>query len=116
LIDFDEQDGARMVGGRARARSPRQMTDDPETWPEQPCPDVGAEAVRLIAQTLARAMADRNLSLRAAAAGSGVNRQAIADLLAGRSWPDVATVARLTGFTGVNLWPDSTNIDRKRTH
>ncbi|WP_344084152.1 helix-turn-helix transcriptional regulator [Streptomyces stramineus] len=56
------------------------------------------------------------LSLRAAAAGSGVNRQAITDLLAGRSWPDVATVARLARFTSTPLWPDSPNIERKRMH
>ncbi len=94
-----------MVGGRARARPPRQMTHDPEAWPDVASPDAGAEAVRQIARHLARAMDDRGLSLRAAAAGSGVNRQAIADLLAGKSWPDVATIARLTAFTGVHLWP-----------
>ncbi|WP_229327685.1 helix-turn-helix transcriptional regulator [Streptomyces sp. UNOC14_S4] len=106
MIDFDREDGARMVGGRARARPPREMAGDPEAWPEAPCPDAGAEAVRQIARRLTRAMEDRGLSLRAAAAGSGVNRQAIADLLAGNSWPDVATVARLAAFTGVRLWPD----------
>ncbi|MEU3372325.1 helix-turn-helix transcriptional regulator [Streptomyces sp. NPDC006660] len=105
-----------MVGGRARARSPRELTDNPEAWPEQPSSDVAAEAVRLIARTLTAVLDDRGLSLRATAASSGVNRQAVADLLAGRSWPDVATVARLAHFTGTNLWPDSTNIDRKRTH
>ncbi|MFJ1587811.1 hypothetical protein ACIOC1_31385 [Streptomyces sp. NPDC088197] len=83
MIDFDGQDGARMVGGRARARSPRQMTRDPEAWPEQTSPDPAAEAVRQIADALTWALADQGLSLRAAAAGSGVNRQAIADLLAG---------------------------------
>ncbi|WP_263399219.1 helix-turn-helix domain-containing protein [Streptomyces venezuelae] len=56
------------------------------------------------------------MSLRTAAAGSGVNRQAIADLLAGRSWPDVATVARLAHFTNTTLWPDSIDIERNRTH
>ncbi|MGW2295417.1 helix-turn-helix domain-containing protein [Streptomyces violaceorubidus] len=105
-----------MVGGRARARSPRELTDNPEAWPEQPSTDAAAEAVRYIARTLALVLDGRGLSLRATAAGSGVNRQAVADLLAGRSWPDVATVARLAHFTGANLWPDSTNIDRKRTH
>ncbi|MFG3410315.1 helix-turn-helix domain-containing protein [Streptomyces sp. NPDC048142] len=105
-----------MVGGRARARSPRELTDDPKAWPEQPSADVAAEAVRLIARTLALALNDQSLSLRAAAVGSGVNRQVIADLVAGRSWPDVATVARLAHFTGTTLWPDGTNIDRKRTH
>jgi hypothetical protein len=44
------------------------------------------------------------LSLRVLAAASGVNRQAIADLLAGRSWPDVATVARLGHAIGQPLW------------
>lgn len=101
-----------MVGGRARARSPRELTDNPEAWPEQPSTD----AVRHIARTLTQVLDDRGLSLRATGAGSGVNRQAVADLLAGRSWPDVATVARLAHFTGAHLWPDSTNIDRKRTH
>ncbi|NVK80077.1 helix-turn-helix transcriptional regulator [Streptomyces morookaense] len=95
-----------MVGGRARAHPPREMTDDPEAWPEAPSPDAGAETVRQIARRLARAMRDRGLSLRAVAVGSGVNRQAIADLLAGKSWPDVATVARLAAFTGLPLWPD----------
>ncbi|WP_327129410.1 helix-turn-helix domain-containing protein [Streptomyces sp. NBC_01727] len=105
-----------MVGGRARARSPRQMTQDPEAWPEHPSPDPGAEAVRQIARTLTRALADGGLSLRAAAAGSGVNRQAIADLLAGRSWPDVATVARLTAFTQESLWPRTGATGRTGTH
>ncbi|WP_405642780.1 helix-turn-helix domain-containing protein [Streptomyces uncialis] len=77
---------------------------------------MAAEAVRLIARTLTRSLADQNLSLRAAAAGSGVNRQTIADLLAGRSWPDVATVARLTAFTSTSLWPGSINTERKRAH
>ncbi|MFG3001379.1 helix-turn-helix domain-containing protein [Streptomyces sp. NPDC048340] len=105
-----------MVGGRARARSPRQFTQDPEAWPEQTSTDPAAEAVRQIARSLATALAGHGLSLRTAAAGSGVNRQAIADLLAGRSWPDVATVARLAYFTGTTLWPGNTDIERKRTH
>ncbi|WP_326611829.1 helix-turn-helix domain-containing protein [Streptomyces scopuliridis] len=105
-----------MVGGRARARSPRELTDNPEAWPEKPSADVAAEAVRLIARTLTLVLNDQGLSLRTTAAGSGVNRQVIADLLAGRSWPDVATVARLAHFTGATLWPPGTNIDRKRTH
>ncbi|KOG91348.1 hypothetical protein ADK38_03685 [Streptomyces varsoviensis] len=92
-----------MVGGRARARPPRQLTRDPKAWPEQPSCDPGAEAVRQIARALAAVLRERDLSLRAAAVGSGVNRQAIADLLAGHSWPDVATVARLADFTGCLL-------------
>ncbi|WP_425834058.1 helix-turn-helix domain-containing protein [Streptomyces fractus] len=105
-----------MVGGRARARPPRQLTRDPEAWPEQVSGDTAAEAVRQIALALAAALYERGLSLRAVAAGSGVNRQAIADLLAGRSWPDVATVARLADFTGACLWPPRTTAERARRH
>ncbi|MFJ9851164.1 helix-turn-helix domain-containing protein [Streptomyces sp. NPDC101150] len=105
-----------MVGGRTRACSPRQMAGDPESWPEQPLADPAAEAVRLIAAALEGALAERGVSLRAAAAGSGVNRQAIADLLAGRSWPDVATVARLAAFTQVHLWPKPPGSVRNEDH
>lgn len=100
-----------MVGGRARARSPRELAGDLEPWTAQPLTDPGAEAVRQIARCLQGVLDERKLSLRAAAAGSGVNRQAIADLLAGRSWPDVATVARLAAFTGTTLWPQLTSPD-----
>ncbi|MFJ2196412.1 helix-turn-helix domain-containing protein [Streptomyces violaceusniger] len=105
-----------MVGGHARARPPRQHTLDPEAWPEQPCTDPAAEAVRHIARALAAVLEERGLSLRAAADGSGVNRQVIADLLAGRSWPDVATVARLAAFTRSGLWPPTVADDRVRKH
>ena len=105
-----------MVGGRSRARPPRQLTGDPEAWPEQPAADPAAEAVRHIARTLAQALDEQGMSLRAAADGSGVNRQAIADLLAGLSWPDVATIARLAAFTRAGLWPPQSGTDRRGKH
>ncbi|MFJ7910061.1 helix-turn-helix domain-containing protein [Kitasatospora sp. NPDC096204] len=86
-------------------RPPRELTEDPEAWPRLACGDVGAEVVREISRRLAEALAAKGTSLRQAASGSGVNRQAIADLLAGRSWPDVATVARLENFLAVPLYP-----------
>ncbi|MHA6762462.1 helix-turn-helix domain-containing protein [Streptacidiphilus sp. PAMC 29251] len=116
MIDFYGQDGAQMVGGRSRARPPRQFAGDPEAWPQESCADPAAEAVRHIARTLAQVLDGRGLSLRAAAEGSGVNRQAIADLLAGLSWPDVATVARLDAFTGAGLWPPPGGSDRDGKH
>lgn len=51
-----------MVGGRARARSPRELTDNPEAWSEQPSTDTAAEAVRHIARTLALTLDDRSLA------------------------------------------------------
>ncbi|MFC5959196.1 helix-turn-helix domain-containing protein [Streptomyces pratens] len=60
---------------------------------------------------------ERGLSLRKIADASGVNRQAIADLLEGRSWPDIATVARLGDALVLPLWPtgrlEETGIERK---
>ncbi|GAB2835777.1 helix-turn-helix domain-containing protein [Streptomyces daliensis] len=102
-----------MVGGRARARSPRELTENPEAWPHAASGDAGAEAVRQIARNLEAALRQMDVSLRGAAAGSGVNRQTIADLLAGRSWPDVATVARLIRFTQIRLWPSDGPIDER---
>lgn len=95
-----------MVGGQARARAPRELADDPNAWPNADLSGrVAAETVQHIARHLAAAIDAQHLSLRQLAAASEVNRQAIADLLAGRSWPDVATVARLGHAVGKSLWP-----------
>ncbi|WP_342671448.1 helix-turn-helix domain-containing protein [Nonomuraea candida] len=47
------------------------------------------------------------MSFRRLAVLSGVNRQTINDLVAGRCWPDVATIAQLEAGLGVRLWPVS---------
>jgi lambda repressor-like predicted transcriptional regulator len=116
LFQLNGQDGAQMVGGRARVRSPRECSDDPEAWPDRPQGEPGVEAVRQISAALAAALAERGWSLRRAAATSGVNRQAIANLLAGDSWPDVATVARLSAALDAGLWPDASVTDRSVGH
>ncbi|MFD5086435.1 helix-turn-helix domain-containing protein [Kitasatospora sp. NPDC058406] len=90
------------------------MTDDPEAWPRLASDDTAAEAVRIISGRLADALAAQGLSLRQTAAGSVVNRQAIADLLAGRSWPDIATVARLEDFLDAPLYPH--RVERRIAH
>lgn len=106
-----------MVGGMNRRTPPRELAADPETWPHGHLTDPGAAAVQDIARTLARILGDRGMSLRKIADTSGVNRQAIADLLEGRSWPDIATVARLGDALAVPLWPTSRSeeirIERK---
>ncbi|QKV92952.1 helix-turn-helix transcriptional regulator [Streptomyces sp. NA02950] len=94
-----------MVGGLARSRPPRELARDPEAWPDAILGDQAAVVVQDIARGLAAALEKQGRSLRQAAAGSGVNRQAIADLLAGRCWPDIATVARLENFLAVPLYP-----------
>lgn len=94
-----------MVGGMNRRRPPRELARDPEAWPHAQLTDPGAVAVQAIARTLTSILETQKRSLRQTAAGAGVNRQAIADLLAGRCWPDVATVARLENFLAVPLYP-----------
>ncbi|GAA3847155.1 hypothetical protein GCM10022226_83330 [Sphaerisporangium flaviroseum] len=102
-----------MVGGRARSAAPRDLAEDPQTWPHADLARHPAAAViQQIAAALADILAERRLSLRGLAAASGVNRQSIADLLAGRSWPDVATVALLETALRVRLWPEGTPASR----
>lgn len=94
-----------MVGGLARKTAPRDLARDPESWPDSAVDDVAARVVQAIARALALALEREKRSLRQVSTGSGVNRQAIADLLAGRCWPDVVTVARLEDFLAVPLYP-----------
>lgn len=103
-----------MVGGMKRRTPPRELAHDPESWPEAGLVEPGAAAVQHIAGALAAVMSERRLSLRSLAEASGVNRQAIADLLAGRSWPDVATVARLGTALDAPLWPQAVGNERRR--
>ncbi|MGV9310331.1 helix-turn-helix domain-containing protein [Nonomuraea sp. NPDC004354] len=102
-----------MVGGHARSAAPRELAEDPQAWPHADLtPHPAAAVVQAIAATLAGILAERRLSLRGLAAASGVNRQAIADLLAGRSWPDVATIALLETALAVRLWPEGISAPR----
>lgn len=75
-----------------------------EGWPERHVDDVDVEHVRRIALALREAIGDR--SIRSVASEVGVGHQALSDLLAGRTWPEVATVARIERGLGCRLWPD----------
>lgn len=95
-----------MVGGSARSRAPRECARDPEAWPHAVVvDDVAAAVVQTIARRLADALTERGLSRRGAADLLGVNRQTIADVIEGRCWPDVATIARLETGLNTPLWP-----------
>jgi ribosome-binding protein aMBF1 (putative translation factor) len=94
-----------MVGGTARSRAPRECAQDPEAWPHAVVDDVAAAVVQAIARRLADALAERGWSRRTAAGRLGINRQTIADVIEGRCWPDVATVARLEAGLNTVLWP-----------
>ncbi|MEU1394048.1 MULTISPECIES: helix-turn-helix transcriptional regulator [unclassified Nonomuraea] len=95
-----------MVGGRGRSRSPRDLAEDPENWPHADLSGHPAAAVvQAIAAALAGVMAEQGLSFRHLAVKSGVNRQTVNDLVVGRCWPDVATVAQLEAGLAIRLWP-----------
>jgi transcriptional regulator with XRE-family HTH domain len=94
-----------MVGGLARSRPPRELAHDPKAWPDAEITDPAAAVVQHIARATQNALGQLGLSLRQAADNSGVNRQVIANLVAGRTWPDVATIARLENFLAMPLYP-----------
>lgn len=50
-------------------------------------------------------------SIRSVAGEVGVDHSALSDLLAGRSWPDSATIARLEVGLDRALWPAHENAD-----
>ncbi|MFD7107047.1 helix-turn-helix domain-containing protein [Streptomyces celluloflavus] len=105
-VHFDCQERIPMTGGRGRSVPPRELARDPENWPEAAIADhPEARVVQAIAHALTRHMAGQGLGLRRVAALTGVNRQAVANLLCGDSWPDVATLSRLEDGLGVGLYP-----------
>ncbi|MHB8220589.1 MAG: hypothetical protein ACYDHU_09770 [Acidimicrobiales bacterium] len=72
-------------------------------WPDVACDDPVAEVARLLALRVRDALGGR--SLRAAGTLTGVDHTTIGDVLAGRVWADVATLARLEAGLGSDLWP-----------
>lgn len=83
----------------ARA-TPAQLTPG---WPDEHSPDSLAEVARRFAMALRSAIGTR--SLRQTAAVAGVSHTAILAILAGSTWPDLATIAKLEAGLGVDLWP-----------
>jgi transcriptional regulator with XRE-family HTH domain len=67
------------------------------------CDDPVAEVARLLALRLGRALGGR--SLREAGRVTGVDHTTVGDILAGRVWADIATLARLEAGLGADLWP-----------
>ena len=90
---------ARLMSRPARP-APRDLVDE---WPELASTDPLGEIARRFAVNMQAAIGDR--SVRAAARDVGVDHSTILSVLNGRSWPDLATIARLEVGFGVDLWP-----------
>lgn len=87
--------------GRPARLLPAQLTAAP--WPDQPTDDPLAETARQFVLNLREAMNGR--SIRAVAAECGLGNVTLSNVLAGKAWPDLATIARLEQGLRTPLWP-----------
>jgi hypothetical protein len=87
--------------GRPARALPVQLADEP--WPERASTDPHAEVARQFALNVRKAMGTR--SIRSVAAEAGVGNVTLLNILAGKAWPDLATIARLEAGLNTDLWP-----------
>ncbi|WP_157421513.1 helix-turn-helix transcriptional regulator [Agromyces sp. Leaf222] len=76
--------------GRTPRESPRELTS---SWPDVPCDDPAGEIARQFVLKLVQATDGQ--SIRAVAEKAGVNEGTIRRVIAGESWPDLRTIARV---------------------
>ncbi len=76
-------------------------------WPDVPAADPLAEVARQFVLNLRDAMNGR--SIRAVAAEVGMGNVTLLTVLAGKAWPDLATIARLEAGLDAELWPKRTS-------
>ncbi|MEU5417840.1 helix-turn-helix transcriptional regulator [Streptomyces sp. NPDC020667] len=94
-----------MVANSSRAQCPRGFARS-GTWPHADLADHHAACVaQALARRLAAAMEQRDLSANRLAVAAGINRQTIANVLAGTGWPDLLTIASLEQALDTDLWP-----------
>ncbi|MFI9329637.1 helix-turn-helix domain-containing protein [Kitasatospora sp. NPDC052868] len=106
IVHINPEERIPMPGGTLRGTPPRDFSRDPHLWPDTVAPThAQARVVLAIARSLQRHIDERGWSLREVSVLTGVNRQVIANLLAGRSWVDVVTVSLLEDGLDAVLWP-----------
>ncbi|MEV6104463.1 helix-turn-helix transcriptional regulator [Streptomyces sp. NPDC051940] len=94
-----------MPGDSSRTLAPRAFART-GVWPNAALAEHhGAAVAQALARRLAEAMAARQLSAKRLALDAGVNRQTIANVLAGSTWPDLLTIASLELALDADLWP-----------
>ena len=85
---------------RTHRASPAELTPG---WPEAESPDPIAEVARQFALNVRAAIGSR--SVRSMADASGMDHGGLLRVLAGETWPDLATIAKIERGLGVDLWP-----------
>lgn len=94
-----------MPGDSSRALAPRAFVLS-GAWPDAALADHhGARVAQALARRLAATMDRRGISANRLARSSGINRQTIANVLAGSGWPDLLTIASLELALEADLWP-----------
>ncbi|MCP2340660.1 helix-turn-helix domain-containing protein [Actinomadura rupiterrae] len=100
-----------MSGDDSRTRRPRDFAVEGQ-WPQALLVDesggepYGAQVAQELARRLGEAMAEQGFSANRLSRESGVNRQTIANVLAGAVWPDLMTIANLQRALSVRWLPD----------
>ncbi|MFF4405217.1 helix-turn-helix domain-containing protein [Streptomyces sp. NPDC001262] len=94
-----------MAANSSRAKGPRAFVFSGQ-WPHADLAGHhGACVAQALARRLAAVMEQRGLSANRLAADAGINRQTIANVLAGTGWPDLLTIASLEQALDTDLWP-----------
>lgn len=100
-----------MYGRRLSHAYPRCMprpkrpspSDRVAGWPEAQSHDPVGEVARQLVLNLRAAIGER--SLRSVASDCGVSHSTLTNILAGRHWPDLETIAKLEMGLSAQLWP-----------
>ncbi|RKR76312.1 hypothetical protein [Frondihabitans australicus] len=74
----------------------------PDPWPDVPSEDRLTEIARQFVLRLRDEIGDR--SVRSVAAEAGLNHMTVLNVLAGRAWPDLATIGRLELALNADLY------------
>lgn len=85
---------------RTQRASPAELTPG---WPSEPSPDPIAEVARRFAVSVQQEMGGR--SIRSVADAAGISHVSLLSIFAGRTWPDLATIARIERAMGTDVWP-----------
>lgn len=72
-------------------------------WPDMASSDQSAESMRQLALNIRHAIGGR--SIRSVAAECGLSHVTVLNVLNGKSWPDVWTIAHLEQGLKTGLWP-----------
>lgn len=86
--------------GRTLRSHPNQLTN---SWPDAASNDAIGEAARKFVLNLTQAIGER--SIRLVARDSEISHVTLLAILEGRTWPDLATIAKLEEGLNKALWP-----------